>query len=60
MTSGLDVLVLVIVGGGAWLAAVFAALSYFRPQQAPQLMTAQGAAQFLRAETEIVRGAPER
>ena len=57
MHTGLDLPVLMIAVGGAWLAAAFAALSYFRPRQAPQLLTAQGAAQLLRAETEIVRGA---
>jgi hypothetical protein len=46
-----------IAVGGAWLAAEFAALGYFRPKQASQLLTAQGAAQLLRAETDIVRGA---
>jgi hypothetical protein len=35
----------------------FAALGYFRPRQTPQLLTAQGAAQLLRAETDIVRSA---
>jgi DNA recombination protein RmuC len=59
MHTGLDLLVLVVAVVGAWLAAVFAALVYFRPRQAPQLLTAQGAAQLLRAETEIVRGAVE-
>ena len=59
MHTGLDLLVLMIAVGGAWLAAVFAALGYFRPRQTPQLLTAQGAAQLLRAETEIVRGAVE-
>ena len=41
---------------GAWLAVAFAALAYFSPRQAPQLLTAQG---LLRRETEIVRGAVE-
>ena len=59
MHTGLDLLVLMIAVGGAWLAAAFAALGYFRPRQTPQLLTAQGAAQLLRAETDIVRGAVE-
>ena len=59
MHTGLDLLVLMVAVGGAWLAAAFAALGYFRPRQTPQLLTAQGAAQLLRAETEIVRGAVE-
>ena len=59
MHTGLDLLVLTIAVGGAWLAAAFAALGYFRPKQAPQLLTAQAAAQLLRAETDIVRGAIE-
>jgi DNA recombination protein RmuC len=57
MHSGLDLLALMIAVGGAWLAAVFAALAYFRAKPASQLLTAQGAVQLLRAETEIVRGA---
>jgi DNA recombination protein RmuC len=48
-------LVPVVAVGGAWLAAVFAALGYFRAKPAPQLLTAQ----LLRAETDIVRSAVE-
>ena len=59
MHTGLDLLVLMIAVGGAWLAAGFAALGYFRPKQAPQLLTAQGVAQLLRAETDIVRSVME-
>jgi hypothetical protein len=59
MRTGLDLLVLMIAVGGAWLAAVFAALGYFRAKPGPQLLTAQGAAQLLRAETDIVRGSVE-
>ena len=59
MHTGLDLLVLMVGVGGAWLAAVFAALGYFRAKPAPQLLTAQGAAQLLRAETDIVRSAVE-
>jgi DNA recombination protein RmuC len=57
MHTELDLLVLMIAVGGAWLAAVFAALGYFRANPAPQLLTAHGAAQLLRTETDIVRGA---
>jgi DNA recombination protein RmuC len=59
MHTGLDLLVLMTAVAGAWLAAAFAALGYFRPRQTPQLLTAQGVAQLLRAETDIVRGAVE-
>ena len=59
MHTGLDLLVLMIAVGGAWLAAAFAALGYFRSKRTTQLLTAQGAAQLLRAETDIVRGAIE-
>ena len=59
MHTGLDLLVLIMAVGGGWVAAGFAALAYFRSRQTPQLLTAQGAAQLLRAETEIVRGAVE-
>jgi hypothetical protein len=59
MHTGLDLLVLMVAVGGARLAAAFAALGYFRPRQTPQLLTAQGAAQLLRAETDIVRSAVE-
>ena len=57
MHTGLDLLVLIMAVGGGWVAAGFAALAYFRSRQTPQLLTAQGVAQLLRAETEIVRGA---
>jgi hypothetical protein len=59
MHIGLDLLVLMIAVGGAWLAAVFAALGYFRAKQGPELLTAHGVAQLLRAETDIVRGTVE-
>jgi DNA recombination protein RmuC len=59
MHAGLDLLLLMIAVGGAWLAAGFTALAYFRSKQTPQLLTAQGVAQLLRAETDIVRGAIE-
>ena len=59
MHTGLDLPVLIMAVGGGWVAAGFAALAYFRSRQTPQLLTAQGAAQLLRAETEIVRGAVE-
>jgi len=59
MHAGLDLLLLLIAVAGAWLAGGFAALAYVRSRQTPQLLTAQGAAQLLRAETDIVRGAVE-
>ena len=59
MHIGHDLLVLMIAVGGAWLAAVFAALGYFRAKQGPELLTAHGVAQLLRAETDIVRGTVE-
>ena len=56
MHTGPDLLVLMVAVGGAWLAAAFAALGYFRT---PQLLTAQGVAQLLRCETDIVRSVVE-
>jgi len=47
--------VLLIGAGAACLAAIFAILSYFRPHQPTDFLTATGAAQLLRSETEIVR-----
>ena len=51
MHTELDLVVLMMAVGGAWLAAAFAALAHFRAKPAPQLLTAQGAAQLLRAES---------
>jgi len=59
MNMGLEFLVLIFALGGAWLAACFAAMIYFRSKQRSGLLTAQGAAQLLRAETDIVRSAVE-
>jgi DNA recombination protein RmuC len=59
MHTGIDLLVLIFVLGGAWLAAAFAALGFFRAKAAPQLLTAQVAAQLLRSETDILRSAVE-
>ena len=59
MHTGIDLLVVIFVLGGAWLAAAFAALGFFRAKAAPQLLTAQAAAQLLRLETDIVRSAVE-
>jgi DNA recombination protein RmuC len=47
--------VLLIGAGAACLAAIFAILSYFRSHQPTDFLTATGAAQLLRSETEIVR-----
>ena len=55
MHTGIDLLVLMLVIGGAWLVAAFAALGFFRAKAAPQLLTAQTVAQLLRSETDIVR-----
>ena len=49
MHTGLDLLVLMTALAGAWLAAAFAALGYFKARQAAQLLTAQGAATSERA-----------
>ena len=59
MHAGLDLLLLMIAVVGAWLAAGFTALAYFRSKQTTQVLTAQGAAQLLRSETDIVRAAIE-
>ena len=42
---------------GAGVAALFAVLGFLRIQQIPDALTAQGATQILRAETDIVRAA---
>jgi DNA recombination protein RmuC len=59
MHTGLDLLVLMVAVGGSWLAAAFAVLNYFGSKRTTEPLTASGAAQLLRAETEIVRGAVE-
>jgi len=50
-----ELVLLGIATGGAGVAAVFAVLCFLRTQQSPAALTAQGAAQILRAETDIVR-----
>lgn len=52
-----ELVLLVIATAGAAVAAVFAILG--RTQQSPSALTAQGATQILRAETDIVRAAVE-
>jgi DNA recombination protein RmuC len=62
MQTGLDLMMMMMMMfavGGAWLAAAFAVLGYFRAKPAPQPLTAHGAALLLRAETDIVRGVVE-
>jgi hypothetical protein len=59
MQTGLEWLMLMFALIGAWLAATFAVLAFLRARSMPQILTAQGAAHLLRAETEIVRGAVE-
>lgn len=44
---------------GAWLSALFAVFCFLGTRQLPNLLTSPAAAQMLRAETEIVRGAVE-
>ena len=59
MHTGPDLLVLMVAVGGAWLAAAFAALNHFGSKRTTEPLTASEAAQLLRAETEMVRGAVE-
>ena len=54
-----EVVLLVISTAGAGVAAVFAVLGFLRTQQLPGALTAQGATQILRAETDIVRSTVE-
>ena len=54
-----ELVLLVVATGCAGVAALFAALCFFRMQQLPSALTAQGATQILRAETDIVRTAIE-
>jgi DNA recombination protein RmuC len=53
-----ELALLVIATVGASVAALFAILCFFR-KQLPDALTARGATQILRAETDIVRGAVE-
>ena len=54
-----ELVLLVIATAGAGVAALFAALVFLRTQQLPAALTAQGATQILRAETDIVRAVIE-
>ena len=54
-----ELVLLVIATTGAGVAASFAILCFLRTQQLPAALTVQGAAQILRAETDIVRAAIE-
>ena len=54
-----ELVLLVIATAGAGVAALFAILCFLRTQQLPGALTAQGATQILRAETDIVRAAVE-
>ena len=54
-----ELVLLVIATAGAGAAALFAILCFLRTQQLPAALTAQGATQILRAETDIVRAAVE-
>jgi DNA recombination protein RmuC len=60
MSAGTTDLVLLMIGtGGAWVAALFAILCFLRTKRLSDVLTTQGAAQILRAETDIVRAALE-
>ena len=52
-----ELALLVIATAGAGVAALFAILCFLRTKQLPDALTAQGATQILRAETDIVRTA---
>jgi DNA recombination protein RmuC len=54
-----ELVLLVMATAGAGVAALFAILGFLRTQQPPGALTAQGAAQILRTETDIVRAAIE-
>ena len=54
-----ELVLLVIATAGAVVAALFAILGFLRAQQLPDALTAQGATQILRTETDIVRAAVE-
>ena len=54
-----DLVLFGIATAGAGVAALFAVLAFFRMRQAPTALTAQGASQILRAETDIVRAVIE-
>ena len=54
-----ELVLLGIATGAAGVAALFAILCFLRTQQLPGALTAQGATQILRVETDIVRTAVE-
>ena len=54
-----EVALLVIATAGVSVAALFTILCFFRIRQLPDALTAHGATQILRAETDIVRAAVE-
>ena len=54
-----ELALLVITTAAAGVAALFAILGFLRTQQLPGGLTAQGATQILRGETDIVRAAVE-
>jgi DNA recombination protein RmuC len=54
-----ELVLLVIATAGASVAALFAILCFIRSKQLPDALTARGAAQILRTETDIVRAAIE-
>ena len=54
-----ELVLLVISTAGAGIAALFAILCFLRTQQFPAALTAQGATQILRGETDIVPAAVE-
>jgi DNA recombination protein RmuC len=54
-----ELVLLGIASATAGVAAVFAVLGFFRPRQLPDVLTAAGITQILRAETDIVRTAIE-
>ena len=54
-----ELILLATATGCAGVAALFAILCFLRPQRLPNALTTQGAAQILRAETDIVRTAVE-
>src|SRR5580704_15274250 len=57
MSAVSELVLLVIATGCAGVAALFAVLCFLRTRQLPDALTAQGAAQILRGETDIVRSA---
>jgi len=54
-----ELVLLAVAAGAAGIAALFALLCFLRTAQLPDVLTAQGAKQILRTETDIVRNAGE-